>query len=171
MEKNEKRYADSEEFMTIDAEASHTTSEQAGHLTKGDFLMIRNRPCKIIDVSKKAPGKHGAAKCHFVSRDIFTDAKMELILSAHHNADVPIIKKTEYLCCYPENCVSGNHVTLMDLTTCTTRADLKLPEADNDMPARIKAAATSNEDKDVHLVVLSACGAEKVVDFKVVKAA
>ena len=157
-------------FMQADAEASFTTSEQASHLTKGDYIMIRNRPCKIIAVSKKAPGKHGSAKCHFVSKEIFTNDKMEMILSAHHSVDVPMIKKTEYLCMYPEMCVAGNHVTLMDLTTCETRAELKLPE-DEDMAMRIKAIAAANVDADVNLVVLAACGTEKIIDFKVVKAA
>ena len=81
-----------------------------------------------------------------------------------------MIKKTEYLCMYPEMCVAGNHVTLMDLTTCETRAELKLPE-DEDMAVRIKAIAAANVDADVNLVVLAACGTEKIIDFKVVKAA
>ena len=60
MEHMEKRI--DETFERVDAGASYTTSELAGRLTKGDFLMIRGRPCKVFDVSRKAPGKHGAAK-------------------------------------------------------------------------------------------------------------
>ena len=100
MEQNENRHDNEELFAKADAHASYTTFEQAGHLVKGDYIMIRNRPCKITEVSKKAPGKHGAAKCHFVSKEIFTNDKMEIIYSAHHNVEVPIIKKTEFLCMY-----------------------------------------------------------------------
>ena len=155
-----------ESFEAVNAEASYTTVEQAGRIQVGAHIMIRGRPCRVLSVSRKAPGKHGHAKCHFVARDVFTLNKLEEIMPAGHNADVPIITKTEFLIMYPENAHPGHHCSLLDLSNATTRADLKLPESDPDVFARIGAAAA--EESDAHAVVLAACGVEQIVDIKIV---
>jgi len=169
MEHLEKRVTNEEPqaFDSVDAGASFTTPEPAGRLNKGMHLMIRGQPCKITEVSRKAPGKHGHAKCHFVAKDIFSGSKMEQIIPAGHNADVPVVTKTEYMLMYPELVKPGDHVSLLDLNTCHIRADLKLPLTDG-LAARIKAMAA--EEQDVAVVVLAACGQEMITDAKVMTA-
>jgi len=157
-----------EVFESTDADASFTTAEKAGHLHKGGFLMIRNRPCKIASVDKQAPGKHGHAKCHFFGKDLFTGDKMETVVPAGHNTDVPVVTRKEYMILYPQCVAPGCHVSLMDLATLTTRADLKLPE-DAEMTTRIKEEA-EDDDKEITVVVLAACGMEQIMDFKASKA-
>ena len=61
-----------ETFETSDAGSSHTYPMEAGQVRKGGFIMIKNNPCKVSDVSTSKTGKHGHAKCHFVAIDIFT---------------------------------------------------------------------------------------------------
>jgi len=93
---------------------------------------------------------------------------MESIVPAHAQADVPIVSKTDYMLMYPDLAAPASYVSLMDLNTCKTRADLKLPE-DTELMARIKTAG-AGEDKEVALIVLASCGMEQIVDVKAMTA-
>lgn len=64
----------------------------------------------------------------------------------------------------------GDYVALLDLSTYTTRSDLKLPEGDMELVSRIKTAAVQ-EDKETLLVVIAACGKEMIYDVKTMAAA
>ena len=159
-------------FESCDAEASYTTFERAGRIRRGGFIMIKDRPCKVFDVSLNAPGKHGHAKCHFVGQDMITGDKMETVIPSGHNADVPTISKKDYLVMYPEYVQSGAHVSLMDILDYTTRQDLRLPDASSsnkhsaELYARIHAMCANSKDKDVVCVVLKVCGVEIISDVK-----
>ncbi|XP_064596550.1 eukaryotic translation initiation factor 5A-1-like [Liolophura sinensis] len=64
-------------------------------LRKNGFVMIKGHPCKIVDMSTSAPGKHGHAKIHLVGFDVFTKKRYEDVHPATHNIDVPEIRKCE----------------------------------------------------------------------------
>jgi hypothetical protein len=59
-------------------------------------VVIKGRPCKVVDISKAKVGKHGAAKCHFVGIDIFTTKKYESICPASAQLSEPIVDRQEY---------------------------------------------------------------------------
>jgi translation initiation factor 5A len=63
---------------------------------KNAYIVIKNRPCKVVDVSTSKTGKHGHAKCAFVAVDIFTGKKMEDLSPSSHNVDVPHVSRTDY---------------------------------------------------------------------------
>ena len=65
------------DFSQADSGSSMTYPVQAGSIRKGGYIMIKGRPCKVVDVSTSKTGKHGHAKAHFVAIDIFTDKKCE----------------------------------------------------------------------------------------------
>ena len=159
MEMEEKR------FEPVSADASFTTAMQAGHVRKGMYLMIKQRPCKVIDTTKFQPGKHGHAKCHFVGRDVFDEQKMEATHTQGHAVDVPIVTKTDYQVI---NISADGYVGLLDLKTFTTRAGLKLPMAP--LATLIRRAFEAYREQDdaaeVCVVVLKACGNEIIVDVK-----
>jgi translation initiation factor 5A len=46
---------------------------EAGKLREGSFVMIDEEPCKVRDVSKSSPGKHGSAKAKIKARGVFDD--------------------------------------------------------------------------------------------------
>ncbi|XP_014629812.1 eukaryotic translation initiation factor 5A3 isoform X1 [Glycine max] len=79
-----------------DAGASKTYPQQAGTIRKNGYIVIKGRPCKVVEVSTSKTGKHGHAKCHFVGIDIFTAKKLEDIVPSSHNCDVPHVNRTDY---------------------------------------------------------------------------
>merc|ERR1712054_509775 len=94
-----KKMADTEhdtEFESADAGASTTYPNTAGAVRKNGFIVIKGRPCKVIDVSTSKTGKHGHAKCHFVGQDLFTGKKMEELVPSSHNCESPFVTRTEY---------------------------------------------------------------------------
>ena len=59
-------------------------------------MVIKNRPCKIVEMSTSKTGKHGHAKVHLVGIDIFTGKKLEDLSPSTHNMEVPNVIRKEY---------------------------------------------------------------------------
>lgn len=79
-----------------DSGASDTYPAQCSSLRKGGHVMIKARPCKIVEMSTSKTGKHGHAKVHLVGIDIFTAKKYEDICPSTHNMNVPHVTRTDY---------------------------------------------------------------------------
>jgi translation initiation factor 5A len=69
---------------------------QCSALRKNGHVVIKGRPCKIVDMSTSKTGKHGHAKVHMVAIDIFTGKKLEDLSPSTHNMDVPNVSRREY---------------------------------------------------------------------------
>jgi len=150
---------DEYDFEGGDAGASETFPMQCSALRKNGFVMIKGRPCKIVEMSTSKTGKHGHAKVHLVALDIFTQKKYEDICPSTHNMDVPNVKRRDFQLL---DVSDDGYLSLMD-DNGGTRDDLKIPE--NDVGAEIKSA--NQEGKDIMCTVLSACGEECVIATKV----
>jgi len=150
--------ADEFDFQGGDAGASATFPMQCSALRKNGFVMIKNRPCKIVEMSTSKTGKHGHAKVHLVALDIFTNKKYEDICPSTHNMDVPNVSRKDYQLL---DVSDDDYLSLMD-DGGNTRDDLKIPESD--LGEEIKNAI--NDGRDIMCTVLSACGEEAVIATK-----
>merc|ERR1712096_335075 len=148
------------DFDGGDSGASATFPLQCSALRKGGFVMIKNRPCKIVEMSTSKTGKHGHAKVHMVALDIFTGKKLEDICPSTHNMEVPNVKRKDYQLIGMED----DFLSLMD-DTGDTRDDLKCPDESNDVGNEIRAAV--DNETDILVTVLGACGEECVIATKV----
>lgn len=147
-------------FESADAGASKTFPQQAGTIRKGGHIVIKNRPCKVVDVSTSKTGKHGHAKCHFVAVDIFTNKKVEDLQPSSHNCDVPNVTRTEFTLI---DISDDGYVSLMTEGG-DTKDDLTLPSATDEL---CKLAIQIKEDfeagKELVVAVLAVSGPPALV--------
>merc|ERR1712043_157736 len=146
------------DFESGSAGASATFPMQCSALRKNGFVMIKNRPCKIVEMSTSKTGKHGHAKVHMVALDIFTGKKLEDICPSTHNMEVPNVKRKDFQLIGMDD----DFLSLMD-DNGDTRDDLKCPE--DAVGDEIKAAI--EKETDILVTCLSACGEECVIATKV----
>ncbi|HID05089.1 MAG TPA: translation initiation factor IF-5A [Candidatus Caldiarchaeum subterraneum] len=64
-----------------------------GSLKEGHNIIIDGEPCKIVEIEKSKPGKHGSAKIRLVAIGIFDDVKRTYVGPADTKVDVPIVEK------------------------------------------------------------------------------
>lgn len=154
-----------ETFENVDAGASKTYPMQAGSIRKGGHLVIKNRPCKVVEVSTSKTGKHGHAKCHFVATDIFTGKKYEELTPSSHNCEVPNIDRSEFSVI---DINDEGYVTLMD-DNGNTREDLQLPKGTEDLEKVADAIKDNHANgEEIIVVVTKALGEEMILQCKVV---
>merc|ERR1712141_954489 len=115
------------DFQGGDAGASETFPMQCSALRKNGYVMIKGRPCKIVEMSTSKTGKHGHAKVHMVALDIFTGKKYEDICPSTHNMNVPNVTRKDYQLL--EINADDGFVELMD-DAGEQKCDLQLPDDD-----------------------------------------
>jgi len=64
-----------------------------GELRVGGYMMIEGEPCRIMDITKSKPGKHGSAKFRIVAIGVFDGQKRQFVKPVDCGAEVPIIDK------------------------------------------------------------------------------
>ncbi|GAA5980511.1 hypothetical protein JCM11641_003417 [Rhodosporidiobolus odoratus] len=144
-------------FEQASAGASLTFPMQCSALRKNGHVVIKGRPCKIIDMSTSKTGKHGHAKVHLVATDIFTGRKYEDLSPSTHNMDVPHVKRDEYTLIN----IDDGFLNLMT-TEGDTKDDVKIPEAE--IGDQIQAAF--DEGRDLVVTITSSMGEEHCLAFK-----
>ncbi|KAH8398903.1 hypothetical protein KR222_005982 [Zaprionus bogoriensis] len=138
--------------------AALTFPVQCSALRKNGYVMLKGRPCKIVDMSTSKTGKHGHAKVHLVGIDIFTQKKYEDICPSTHNMDVPHVKREDWQL---TDISDDGFLSLMD-DNATIREDLKVPEG----PLGVSLRDDYSAGKDLLCTVMKACGEECVIAIK-----
>jgi len=64
-----------------------------GSLRVGGYMIVDSEPCRIVDITKSKPGKHGSAKARIVAIGVFDGVKRSIVKPVDLNAEVPIIDK------------------------------------------------------------------------------
>merc|ERR1711988_118110 len=123
--------------------------------------MIKDRPCKIVEVTTSKPGKHGHAKANITAVDIFNGKKMEDCTPTSHNMNVPIVERREYLLM---DITDDGFLQMMDDNN-NEKNDLKLPEKE-DPELTDKIREMFDAGKNLIIGVISACGLELVNHVK-----
>ena len=151
------------EFTKGDAGAEGIERVQAGSRHKGDLVMIKDHPCRVVSSSTAKTGKHGSAKCMITGIDIFTSNKYECTFGSGDNVDAPVTKRLEYTLI---NIEDDGFVTLMDETG-EIKEDLKIPEEEwlKDVADNIKRIFADGS-KECTVVVLGALGTEKIIQAR-----
>ncbi|KAH7100079.1 eukaryotic translation initiation factor 5A-2 [Auriculariales sp. MPI-PUGE-AT-0066] len=139
--------------------ASLTFPMQCSGLRKNGHVVIKGRPCKIVDMSTSKTGKHGHAKVHLVAIDIFTGKKLEDISPSTHNMDVPNVKRTEYTLMD----IDDDFLNLLNADG-TPKDDVKVPEGE--IGAQIKKEFA--EGKELTITVVAAMGEEQAIAVRAV---
>jgi len=146
-------------FDSADAGASATYPLQCSALRKNGFVVIKGRPCKIVEMSTSKTGKHGHAKVHLVAIDIFTGKKLEDLCPSTHNMDVPVVNRQEYQLL---DITDDGYLNLMS-DDGSLKDDVKMP--DGEMGEKITKIFRTDE-KETNVVILKAMGEEAAVEAK-----
>ncbi|KEZ40981.1 hypothetical protein SAPIO_CDS7001 [Scedosporium apiospermum] len=146
-------------FESADAGASATFPMQCSALRKNGHVVIKGRPCKIVDMSTSKTGKHGHAKVHLVALDIFTGKKLEDLCPSTHNMDVPNVKRREYQLL---DISDDGFLSLMSEDG-DTKDDVRMP--DGEIGEKI-TRLFKVEEKDTNIVILTAMGEEAAIEAK-----
>jgi translation initiation factor 5A len=145
--------------------ANETTSDtypiEAGQIKKGGYIIIEDQPCKVFKMSIVKSGKHGCAKCHFFSSNIFTNKKLDYIASSSHSVKVPVIVRTEYTL---NNIADDDgYLSLLD-DKGIVREDLQLPCYPLNIANEIKTMF--EKEGELLITVMKACGCEQICSYK-----
>ena len=145
------------EFESVGAGASHTYPLQCSALRKGGHVVIKGRPCKIVDMSTSKTGKHGHAKVHLVAIDIFTQKKLEELSPSTHNMEVPNVGRMEYSLVD----IDDGFMNLMT-SDGAMKDDVKVPEGE----LGDKITSEFEEGKELVVSVITAMGEEAAIAYK-----
>ncbi len=84
-----------------------------GSLRDGSYVIVDDEPCRIVEVTKSKPGKHGSAKARVVAIGVFDGVKRSFVKPVDAKVDVPMIEKRsgQVIAVLPSS------IQLMDLET------------------------------------------------------
>ncbi|KAG2214942.1 hypothetical protein INT46_004743 [Mucor plumbeus] len=145
-------------FESAESGASLTFPLQCSALRKNGHVVIKGRPCKIIEMTTSKTGKHGHAKVHLVATDIFTNKKLEDLCPSTHNMNVPNVTRLDY------SLIDIDEDGFLSLMTADggTKEDVKLPEGE----LGEKLQEDFDEGKDLLVSIVSAMGEEHCLAYK-----
>jgi translation initiation factor 5A len=148
------------EFNNAGSGASSTYPMQCSALRKNGFVMLKARPCKIMEMTTSKTGKHGHAKVHLVGIDIFNGKKYEDLCPSTHNIDVPNVNRSDFQLL---DISDDGFVSLMD-DKGDTRDDLRVP-GDEELAKKMREELEKGEGTII-ITVLSAIGEEAIIACK-----
>ncbi|WP_174449108.1 translation initiation factor IF-5A [Conexivisphaera calida] len=105
-----------------------------GDVKEGSFVVVDDEPCRVVEVEKSKPGKHGSAKIRLVAIGFFTGSKKSYMGPSSSKIDVPEVEKRVGQILN----VSNGTVQLMDLETFET---FETQYFDEDIASRLEPGA------------------------------
>ncbi len=151
------------DYETAESGASTTFPQQCSALRKNGHVVMKGRPCKIVEMSTSKTGKHGHAKVHLVGIDIFTSKKYDDICPSTHSMNVPHVTRSDYQL----TDIHEGYLSLMD-DSGILRNDIKCPEDDIGKEIKQKHSNT-NEAGTILITIMKAMEEEMAVCVKIGK--
>jgi translation initiation factor 5A len=93
-----------------------TRPVELGGIKEGHFVVLGGEPCRVVEVEKSKPGKHGSAKVRLVAIGFFTGSKRSHVGPASSRIEIPEIEKRSGQILS----VTKDYVQVMDLETFET---------------------------------------------------
>lgn len=109
--------------------------EDLGSLKVGNNIIISGEPCRIVELEKSKPGKHGSAKVRLVAIGLFDGVKRSIVGPADNRVEVPIIERRS-----GQVISVGETVTVMDNET-LQMVEVPAP-SDEELRKRLEPSAT-----------------------------
>ncbi|KAJ5259406.1 hypothetical protein N7478_012387 [Penicillium angulare] len=150
--------SDAEDFEIDTSSGNLTFPAACSTMRKNGHVVIKGRPCKIMEMSESKTGKHGHTKIHLVGLDIFTGRKYEDISPSTYEVDVPFVHRTEYNLDGTEN----GYLLLTDHDG-NSKNDVAVPEGDLGYQL---ADSLSNGDR-LTVTIISTMNEEACIAVKV----
>ncbi len=114
----------------------------------GSNIILKDRPCKILQRDVSRPGKHGHAKAAVRGQDLITDKKIDEILTHHSHISVPDVTRVPYELSFIDDegymCLMGDE---------EPREDICVPE--NDIGQRIRELFDGGKIVEVTLLTVT----------------
>ncbi|KAL8725827.1 MAG: hypothetical protein Q9166_007114 [cf. Caloplaca sp. 2 TL-2023] len=142
--------------------ASFTAPTEASQLAKGDYILIKTHPCRIISKSTSKPGKHGHAKISFEAIDTLTGKRHTHLSPAHGTVSVPVVVRKEYLLL---DITSDGYLNLFDQHTGQSKDDVRAP-TEGEVAERLGKLWAKEGEKGIWVSVLGTMGREIVDGVK-----
>jgi translation initiation factor 5A len=133
--------------------------KQASAFRKNMNIILKDKPCRVVEMSTSKTGKHGHAKVNFTGIDIFTGKKYKEIQGSTHPMLTFDSSKSEW----GVMGIEEDRLSLIDEKG-NTRDDISLPKEDEEMAKGIKDAFEAGE-KEVFVTVLTALKQDMVTGF------
>ena len=96
-----------------------------GSIKVGQYILVDDEPCRVVEYEKSKPGKHGAAKARIEAMGFFTEQKRNVVSPVDAKIEVPIIEKRSGQII----ATMGENVQIMDLESYET-FEMPLPKDD-----------------------------------------
>lgn len=138
---------------------SKTYPMQCSALRKNGHVLMKGKPCKIVEMSTSKTGKHGHAKVNLTGIDIFDGKKYEDMSPSTHNMIVPVVSRQEYTVV---NIEDDGYLTLMDENG-ETREDLN---CEHNLTLFAEIEKKFNDGDDFMVSVTKAMDREQIMAIK-----
>lgn len=137
--------------------AEKRSSKQVSALVKNEFVVLKDRPCKIVGITTPDNAKE-TRKIKAI--DIFTSKLVEETLSAKQSIDVPVVNRMEYKLL---DISDDEYLSLMgdDCDDFDRRDDLKLPAGE----LGVTIVKEFKKGGSLSVTVQSSMGEEAVLSF------
>ena len=137
-------------------DATQIENKEAGGLKKGDYVMMKDKPCKITGISHAKPGKHGSAKAIIQGNNLFDGKTVEQSFSTGDMVACPIVTRKEYLCLG----VDDDHLSLLD-DDGEQKDDVQMPDKMHEEVGK-QIQEMLDDDKQVLVTVTTVLGTDMV---------